>query len=189
MSGLRDRYAGTGAMQTPLPKTSRFVFNYNATSNPKLFAQTSTQHTNSTPQPTTPAETMSTAVLRQMRISLSRVPALVHATPRAATQTLATRLVHAPATARTFMDIGHRGLHRGKCFTCGSPDHYSKDCSQPPRCHRCGVEGHITRDCPQPMKCFRCGGDHKAAECTEEKTCYKCGVAGHVASDCALPVE
>ncbi|KAH7819494.1 RNA-binding region RNP-1 domain-containing protein [Monocercomonoides exilis] len=51
---------------------------------------------------------------------------------------------------------GERSSRTG-CYNCGSQDHISRDCPEPPRraprsvgCFNCGKPGHLARDCPEP---------------------------------------
>jgi len=88
--------------------------------------------------------------------------------------TLQSSLLMSPATG-----TGYKGA--GRCFTCGSMTHHSRECSIKELrplggerlCLVCGKPGHLVKDCPRRRAKGR--GDSK---------CRVCGVVGHLAKNC-----
>lgn len=80
--------------------------------------------------------------------------------------------------------LSRSGNTRG-CFTCGDPDHFSRECPRKSltgspirdiRCFNCNAMGHLSRECPRksPM-----GGSPGGI-----RKCYSCGGTGHLAREC-----
>jgi hypothetical protein len=50
---------------------------------------------------------------------------------------------------------GRREQRKRNCFTCGQPNHVSKDCpkrAQGPKCYKCGERGHVASKCVEHPK-------------------------------------
>lgn len=79
-----------------------------------------------------------------------------------------------------FSGSGYRERNAAKCYKCGGPNHFARDCqAQATKCYACGKLGHISRECPAP----------NAGSVSSGKTCYRCGETGHISRDCPQGAE
>mmetsp|Transcript_16313 Transcript_16313/g.43974 ORF Transcript_16313/g.43974 Transcript_16313/m.43974 type:complete len:226 (+) Transcript_16313:56-733(+) len=94
------------------------------------------------------------------------------------------------ATGRT-RATGRTGTTGKACWNCGSTEHLSRDCPNPPN-----EEAEANRPARKPargQRCFNCGETgHIASECAHKNLgpkCYRCSQYGHIGRDCPVATE